>query len=295
MNNQKIELLCPAGDLIRLKTAVDFGADAVYLAGEEFGMRTASANFSREALKEGIEYAHSHGVKVHITCNILPHDDEFSRIPDFLKYLNEIGADAIIASDIGTIEAIKEYAPNCELHVSVQSGIVNSASANAFYKMGAKRVVLARELSLEEIATIRKNTPKELELEAFVHGAMCVSFSARCLLSSYMTGRDANKGDCAQPCRWSYSLMEQTRPGQYFDITEDEKGTYILNANDMCMAPYLDKMRDAGITSLKIEGRAKTEYYVAVTTNAYRGALDSLYKADGDWKLPAWVSDELIK
>ena len=295
MNNQKIELLCPAGDLIRLKTAVDFGADAVYLAGEEFGMRTASANFSREALKEGIEYAHSHGVKVHITCNILPHDDEFSRIPDFLKYLNEIGADAIIASDIGTIEAIKEYAPNCELHVSVQSGIVNSASANAFYKMGAKRVVLARELSLEEIATIRKNTPKELELEAFVHGAMCVSFSARCLLSSYMTGRDANKGDCAQPCRWSYSLMEQTRPGQYFDITEDEKGTYILNANDMCMAPYLDKMRDAGITSLKIEGRAKTEYYVAVTTNAYRGALDSLYKADGDWKLPAWVSDELNK
>lgn len=295
MNNQKIELLCPAGDLIRLKTAVDFGADAVYLAGEEFGMRTASANFSREALKEGIEYAHSHGVKVHITCNILPHDDEFSRIPDFLKYLNEIGADAIIASDIGTIEAIKEYAPNCELHVSVQSGIVNSASANAFYKMGAKRVVLARELSLEEIATIRKNTPKELELEAFVHGAMCVSFSARCLLSSYMTGRDANKGDCAQPCRWSYSLMEQTRPGQYFDITEDEKGTYILNANDMCMAPYLDKMRDAGITSLKIEGRAKTEYYVAVTTNAYRGALDSLYKADGDWELPAWVSDELNK
>ncbi len=295
MNNQKIELLCPAGDLIRLKTAVDFGADAVYLAGEEFGMRTASANFSREALKEGIEYAHSHGVKVHITCNILPHDDEFSRIPDFLKYLNEIGADAIIASDIGTIEAIKEYAPNCELHVSVQSGIVNSASANAFYKMGAKRVVLARELSLEEIATIRKNTPKELELEAFVHGAMCVSFSARCLLSSYMTGRDANKGDCAQPCRWSYSLMEQTRPGQYFDITEDEKGTYILNANDMCMAPYLDKMRDVGITSLKIEGRAKTEYYVAVTTNAYRGALDSLYKADGDWKLPTWVSDELNK
>lgn len=295
MENKKIELLCPAGDLIRLKTAVDFGADAVYLAGEEFGMRTASANFSREALKEGIEYAHSRGVKVHITCNILPHDDEFSRIPDFLKYLNEIGADAIIASDIGTMEAIKEYAPNCELHVSVQSGIVNSASANAFYKMGAKRVVLARELSLEEIATIRKNTPEELELEAFVHGAMCVSFSARCLLSSYMTGRDANKGDCAQPCRWSYSLMEQTRPGQYFDITEDEKGTYILNANDMCMAPYLDKMRDAGITSLKIEGRAKTEYYVAVTTNAYRGALDSLYNASGDWELPTWVSDELNK
>lgn len=293
--NNTLELLCPAGDLSRLKTAVDFGADAVYIAGEEFGMRTASANFSREDLALGVEYAHNSGVKVHVACNTIPHEDEITRLPDFLTYLNEIGVDAVIASDLGTIGMVKQYAPNCELHVSVQSGIVNSATANAFYNMGAKRVVLARELSLDEIAKIRANTPPELEIEAFAHGAMCVSFSARCLLSSYMTGRDANRGDCAQPCRWSYSLMEEKRPGQYYDITETEKGTYILNANDMCMAPYLDKMLAAGVSSIKIEGRAKTEYYVAVTANAYRGAIDSLNASNGDWVLPAWVSEELNK
>lgn len=290
-----LELLCPAGDLSRLKTAVDFGADAVYIAGEEFGMRTASANFNCDDLKSGVNYAHAHGVKVHVACNTIPHEDEIARLPQFLEYLNEIGVDAVIASDLGTIGLVKQYAPNCELHISVQSGIVNSATANAFYNMGAKRVVLARELSLDEIAKIRANTPAELEIEAFAHGAMCVSFSARCLLSSYMTGRDANRGDCAQPCRWSYSLMEEKRPGQYFDITETEKGTYILNANDMCMAPYLDKMQAAGVSSIKIEGRAKTEYYVAVTANAYRGAIDSLIGCDGDWKLPQWVSEELNK
>lgn len=290
-----LELLCPAGDLSRLKTAVDFGADAVYIAGEEFGMRTASANFNRDDLKAGVEYAHNHRVKVHVTCNTIPHEDEIARLPDFLTYLNEIGVDAVIASDLGTIGMVKKYAPNCELHISVQSGIVNSATANAFYNMGARRVVLARELSLDEIAKIRANTPKDLEIEAFAHGAMCVSFSARCLLSSYMTGRDANRGDCAQPCRWSYSLMEEKRPGQYFDITETEKGTYILNANDMCMAPYLDKMLAAGVSSIKIEGRAKTEYYVAVTANAYRGAIDSLVNCDGEWTLPQWVSEELNK
>lgn len=289
------ELLCPAGDLARLKTAVQFGADAVYLAGEEFGMRTAAANFDKKSLVEGVEYAHKNNVKVHVACNTVPHDDEMARMPEFLEFLNEIGVDAIIASDIGTMGLVKKYAPNAELHISVQSGIVNSESANAFYNMGAKRVVLARELSLDEIANIRANTPKELEIEAFAHGAMCVSFSARCLLSSYMTGRDANRGDCAQPCRWSYSLMEETRPGQYFDVTETNKGTYILNANDMCMAPYLDKMISAGISSLKIEGRAKTEYYVAVTANAYRGALDSLKEAGEEWVLPQWVSDELNK
>ncbi len=287
------ELLCPAGDLQRLKTAVDFGADAVYIAGKEFGMRTASANFDEDDLKAGIEYAHGHGVKVHITCNTIPHEDEIQRLPDFLKAIDRLGVDAIIASDLGSISLVKKYAPNCDLHISVQSGTVNSLTATEFYKMGAKRVVLARELSLEEIKKIRENTPSELELEAFAHGAMCVSFSARCLLSSYMTGRDANRGDCAQPCRWSYSLMEKTRENQFFDITEDEKGTYILNANDMCMAEYLDKMVDAGISSIKIEGRAKTEYYVAVTANAYRGALDSLKNSKGDWTLPNWVKEEL--
>lgn len=290
-----LELLCPAGDLLRLKTAVDFGADAVYIAGEEFGMRTASANFNREDLRQGVDYAHAHNVKVHVACNTIPHEDEIERLPDFLSYLNQIGVDAVIASDLGTIGMVKQYAPNCELHISVQSGIVNSATAKAFYEMGAKRVVLARELSLKEIEKIRANTPAELEIEAFAHGAMCVSFSARCLLSSYMTGRDANRGDCAQPCRWSYSLMEEKRPGQYFDITETEKGTYILNANDMCMAPYLDKMLKAGVSSIKIEGRAKTEYYVAVTANAYRGAIDSLINCEGDWTLPNWVSEELNK
>lgn len=289
------ELLCPAGDLARLKTAVDFGADAVYIAGEEFGMRTAAAKFDKEAIIEGVRYAHNKGVRVHVTCNTVPHDDEMVRLPEFLKFLNSSGVDAIIASDIGTIALIKEYAPRCEIHISVQSGIVNSATACEFYKMGAKRVVLARELSLKEIKHIRENTPKELQIEAFAHGAMCVSFSARCLLSSYMTGRDANRGDCAQSCRWSYSLMEEKRPGQYYDITETKKGTYILNANDMCMAQYLDKMAAAGVDSIKIEGRAKSEYYVAVTANAYRGALDSLENSSGEWVLPEWVSEELNK
>ena len=294
-SNKKLELLCPAGDLVRLKTAVDFGADAVYIAGEEFGMRTASANFNREDLAAGVQYAHERGVKVHVTCNTIPHEDEIERLPEFLTYLNQIGVDAVIASDLGTIGMVKQYAPRCELHVSVQSGIVNSATANAFYNMGAKRVVLARELSLEEISKIRANTPPELEIEAFAHGAMCVSFSARCLLSSYMTGRDSNRGDCAQPCRWSYSLMEEKREGQYFDITETDKGTYILNANDLCMAEHLDKMARSGIDSIKIEGRAKSHYYVAVTANAYRGALDSLKGCDDNWQLPPWVSDELNK
>ena len=293
--NKVPELLCPAGDLTRLKAAVDYGADAVYLAGEEFGMRTAASNFGIEDLKEGVKYAHQNGVKVHVTCNTIPHNEEIPRLPAFLEQLNDIGIDAVIAADLGTMGMVKKYAPNAELHISVQSGICNYETANAFYNLGAKRVVLARELSLSEIAEIRAKTPKELEIEAFAHGAMCVSFSARCLLSSYMTGRDANRGDCAQPCRWSYSLMEEKRPGQYFDITETDKGTYILNANDMCMAEYLDKMRDCGVDSIKIEGRAKSHYYVAVTTNAYRGALDSLSQSGKDWKCPAWVLEELNK
>ncbi len=295
MSYNKMELLCPAGDLTRLKTAVDFGADAVYIAGEEFGMRTAATNFGEKQMAEGIEYAHKHGVKVHVACNTLPHNDEVVRIPDFLRSVEECGADAIIAADIGTIGMALKYAPKCELHVSVQSGIVNYETANAFYNMGAKRVVLARELSIDEIAEIRAKTPKDLTLECFVHGAMCVSFSARCLLSSYMTGRDANRGDCAQPCRWSYSLVETNREGQHFDITETDKGTYILNANDLCMADHLKELCEAGVGSLKIEGRAKSQYYVAVASNAYAGALRSLEKDYDNWTLPNWVTDELNK
>ena len=289
------ELLAPSGDLTRLKAAVDFGADAVYLAGEEFGMRTAATNFGESDLREGIEYAHSHGVKVHITCNTIPHNAELPRLPAFLEQLEALGADAVIAADLGTINAVKKYAPGCDLHISVQSGICNYETARAFYDLGAKRVVLARELSLEEIAEIRAKTPMDLEIEAFAHGAMCVSYSSRCLLSSYMTGRDANRGDCAQPCRWSYSLMEEKRPGQYFDITETDKGTYILNANDMCMAEHLDKMTAAGVDSIKLEGRAKSHYYTAVVTNAYRGALDSLKANPINWKCPTWVTEELNK
>ena len=289
------ELLSPAGDLPRLKAAVDYGADAVYLAGEEFGMRTAATNFGEADLKAGIDYAHSHGVKVHITCNTIPHNAEMPRLPAFLEQLNSFGADAVIAADLGTMQMVKKYAPNCELHISVQSGICNYETARAFHDLGAKRVVLARELSLDEIAEIRAKTPKELEIEAFAHGAMCVSFSARCLLSSYMTGRDSNRGDCAQSCRWSYSHKEEKRPGQYFDITETDKGTYILNANDMCMAENLDKMIAAGVDSIKLEGRAKSHYYVAVVTNAYRGALDSFKNFDGSWNCPEWVTEELNK
>lgn len=291
---KKMELLCPAGSLAGLKTAVDFGADAVYIAGSQFGMRTSAA-MSDEDIAEGIKYAHERGVKVHVTCNTIPHNNEIKQLPPFLELLESLGVDAIIASDLGTMRLVQKYAPSAQLHVSVQSGTVNAETATAFYEMGASRVVLARELTLEEIAEIRAETPKELELEAFAHGAMCVSFSARCLLSDYMTGRDANRGACAQSCRWHYSLMEEKRPGQYFDITEADGGTYILNANDMRMAAHLEKMAAAGIDSIKIEGRAKSEYYIAVTANAYRGALDSLAAANGSWTVPEWVMKELDK
>lgn len=292
--NNVPELLCPAGDLTRLICAVDFGADAVYLAGEEFGMRTASSNFNAEELKSGIEYAHSHGVKVHVTCNTTPHNDEIDRLYPFVSSAYQAGADAFIVSDLGAMRIVQQAAPGAEIHASVQSGITNYQTANVLHEMGAKRVVLARELSIEEIADIRKKTSDSLELECFVHGAMCVSYSGRCLLSQYMTGRDANRGDCAQPCRWSYSLVEQKRPGEYYDITETDKGTYILNANDMCMAEHIGALVDAGVTSLKIEGRAKSHYYVAVTTNAYRAAVDS-YVAHPDRPIPKWILDELNK
>lgn len=294
INTQKLELLCPAGDLIRLQAAVDFGADAVYLAGEQFGMRTAAGNFSLEELRQGVAYAHSRGVAVHVACNTLPHNDEVAQLPAFLEQIADVGVDAVIASDVGVMQLVKQYAPKQQLHISVQSGVVNYRAASAFYQLGANRVVLARELTLDEIAEIRAKTPAELELEAFVHGAMCVSFSARCLLSAYMTGRDANRGDCTQPCRWSYALVEQTRPGQYYDITETEKGTYILNANDLCMAEHIAKLAQAGIRSLKIEGRAKSHYYTAVTANAYRGAIDAYY-AHPTANVPAWVVEELNK
>ena len=271
----KPELLCPAGDMERLEMALHYGADAVYLAGEQFGMRASAGNFSEGELRKAVLLAHQAGAKVHVTCNTLPRDDELRLLPAFLELLEEIDVDAVIAADFGVMGMVKRYAPHVALHVSTQFGVVNSSSACALYEFGASRVVLARELHLDEIAAIRANTPKELELEAFVHGAMCVSFSGRCLLSNYMTGRDANRGRCAQPCRWEYGLVERKRPGEVFQIVEDG-GTFLLNSRDMCMISHLPELLKAGVSSLKIEGRMKSAYYVGAVTNAYRHALDAV-------------------
>lgn len=271
---ERPELLCPVGDGERLRMALLYGADAVYLAGQSFGMRAAAGNFSENELAAAIEAAHAKGVRVYVTCNTLPREEELERLPAYLGFLQEIGADALIVADFGVMSLAKKYAPRVKLHVSTQFGVVNSASAEALYELGADTVVLARELSLLEIRELRRHTPPELRLEAFVHGAMCVSFSGRCVLSNYMTGRDANRGECAQPCRWKYHLMEEKRPGEFFEISEDG-GTYILNSRDLCMIEHLPALLEAGVTSLKIEGRMKSAYYTAAVTNAYRHALDA--------------------
>ena len=286
MMNKKPELLAPAGDMERLKMAVLYGADAVYLAGTSFGMRSFAGNFSPEELPEAVRFAHEHGVKVHVTVNTMPRNDELAGLPEHLQRLNDIGVDALIIADMGVFRAAEKYAPRCERHVSTQVSIANYNCANAWYELGAKRVVLARELSLEEIRTIRRNTPKELEIETFAHGAMCVSYSGRCLLSNYMTGRDSNRGACAQPCRYQYALMEEKRPGEYFPVFEDEKGTYIMNSRDMCMIDHIDDLMDAGVDCLKIEGRAKSAYYAAIVTGAYRHVIDDV--AAGRAVDPVW-------
>lgn len=289
------ELLAPAGDWERLQSALLFGADAVYLAGQTFGMRAGVANFSEEQMAEAVRLCHEKGVRVYVTVNTLPRNGEVDRLPDTFARLAAIGVDAVIVSDIGVLGIAKRYAPSLEVHISTQAGIVNHAAASAFYDLGAKRVVLARELSLEEIAEIRAKTPAELELEAFVHGAMCMSFSGRCVLSNYLTGRDANRGECAQPCRWSYALMEEKRPGEYFPIQEDGQGSYILNAKDLCMIEHIDRLAEAGIASFKIEGRAKSSYYVSVVTNAYRVAIDDYRRSPQDFALQPWLLDEVKK
>lgn len=290
-----LEILSPVGDMERLYAALDFGADAVYLGGTAFGMRAASAKFDAQSLKTACEEAHSRGKRVYLTCNTLPHNNEMPLLEGFIKDAQAAGVDALIANDIGVFSLIKKYAPDMEIHISTQAGIVNYVTANEFYNMGAKRVVLARELSLDEIAEIRAKTPKELEIECFVHGAMCVSFSGRCLLSQYLINRDANRGECAQPCRWGYHLMEEKRAGEYYPIFEDEKGSYILNAKDMCLIDHIDKLAKAGIDSFKIEGRAKSSYYVSVVTNAYRMAMDIYKKEPDNYKLPQWIHDEVFK
>ena len=286
MANKKPELLAPAGDIERLKMAVLYGADAVYLAGTSFGMRSFAGNFSPEELPKAVQYAHDHGVKVHVTVNTMPRNNELSGLPEHLERLNDCGVDALIIADLGVFRAAEKYAPRCERHISTQVSIANYNCANAWFELGAKRVVLARELSLEEIRTIRRNTPKELEIETFAHGAMCVSYSGRCLLSNYMTGRDSNRGACAQPCRYQYALMEEKRPGEYFPVFEDEKGTYIMNSRDMCMIDHIDDLMEAGLDCLKIEGRAKSAYYAAIVTGAYRHVIDDV--AAGREVDPIW-------
>lgn len=296
MMNRNIEILAPAGDFERLRAALDYGAHAVYLAGNEFGMRAGATNFSNEELPMAVELAHSKGVKVYVTCNTIPRCDELDRLRDFLQFAAVCKIDALIIGDLGVFEMARRYAPNIPIHMSTQTGIANYETANVLHKMGASRVVLARELSCKEIEQIRKNTSEELEIEVFVHGSMCVSFSGRCLISNYLTNRDANRGECAQPCRWGYHLMEETRPGEYFPIFEDEKGTHILNSRDICLINRIPELVNCGVTSFKIEGRAKSSYYTAVVTNAYRCAVEEYLKnPSDDFVVPGWIADEVCK
>ena len=291
MADMKPELLSPAGDMERLVMALHYGADAVYLAGTQFGMRASAGNFDEAQLREAVRLAHSLGRRVYVTCNTLPREEELAALPAYLELLQDAGADALIIADLGVLELAKRHAPRVSKHVSTQLGVINSATANALYALGADTVVLARETPLEDIRRIRKNTPPELRLEAFVHGAMCVSFSGRCLLSNYLTGRDANRGRCAQPCRWKYHLVEEKRPGEYFEISEDG-GTHIMNSRDMCMIEHIPELIEAGVDSFKIEGRMKSSYYAAVVTNAYRHAIDAAVSGEGLDRL--WV-DEVNK
>ena len=274
---RKLELLSPAGDMERLKMAVLYGADAVYLAGTAFGMRAFAGNFTPEELPQAVKFAHDHGVKAHVTVNIMPRNDEVAQLPAYLEQLDDAGVDALIVADLGAFTLAGKYAPHCERHISTQQSIANYECAQAWFDLGAQRVVLARECSLKEVAEIRKKVDPKLEIETFGHGAMCVSYSGRCLLSNYMTGRDSNRGACAQPCRYQYALMEEKRPGEYFPVYEDEKGTYILNSRDMCTIDHLKDLMDAGIDCIKIEGRAKSAYYAAIVTGAYRHVIDDIY------------------
>ena len=283
---RKPELLSPAGDWEKLRMAVLYGADAVYLAGTSFGMRAFAGNFSPEELPRAVRFAHEHGVKVHATVNTMPRWDEAEQLPAHLEKLDAAGVDALILADLGAFTLAGKYAPRCQRHISTQQSVANHVCAQAWYDLGATRVVLAREVSLAEIAAIRQRVSPQLELEAFCHGAMCVSYSGRCLLSNYMTGRDSNRGQCAQPCRYQYALMEEKRPGEYFPVFEDEKGTYIMNSRDMCMIDHLEDLMAAGVDCLKIEGRAKSAYYAAIVTGAYRHCLDAA--AAGEPLDPVW-------
>ena len=293
----KPEILAPAGDMEALTAALAFGADAVYVGGTQFSMRTSPKNFDFEELKKAVELTHKYGKKLYLTCNILPRENQLSLLCEFLKKAEESKVDALIIADMGVLALAKKYAPNTAIHMSTQVGIVNSESAKALYALGASRVVLARELSFAEIIEIRKNIPADLEIECFVHGAMCVSFSGRCLISEYLTGRDPNRGDCSQPCRWKYHLMEENREGNFYPVFEDDGGTYLYNSRDMSMIEHIPELVKSGISSFKIEGRAKTSYYTAVVTNAYRKALDAYFEAGcpEDFSTPQEILEEVEK
>lgn len=289
----KPELLAPAGNMEKLKMALIYGADAVYLGGKAFGLRAFGGNFTLEELREATEFAHSMDKKVYVTVNIFPHNSDMEKLPEYLEHLDEIRVDAILVADLGVFAWAKKYAPHVPIHISTQANNVNWVSVNTWHEMGASRVVLAREMSLEEIRTIREKCPVELEM--FVHGAMCISYSGRCLMSNYMTGRDSNRGSCAQPCRWKYTLMEEKRPGQFFPVEEDDRGTYIFNSKDMCLLPYLPDVIKSGINSLKIEGRMKSVHYAASVVKAYREAIDSYFEdPEGFTVKQEWI-DELDK
>ena len=294
----KLELLAPAGSMEKLKVAFNYGADACYFAGNNFGLRAFAQNFDENELKLAVDYAHSLGKKCYVTVNIIAHNKDFPQLPEYIKYLDKIKVDGLIVADMGVMKIIQEVAPNLEIHVSTQANITNKYTAKAICDMGAKRIVLARELNLEEIKEIREYIPSDVEIECFVHGAMCISYSGRCLLSKYFCGRDANHGECVQACRWEYALSRKDNQSEKYEIMEDERGTYILNSKDMNLIEYIDKLADAGITSFKIEGRMKTAYYVATVVNAYRRAFDYLEyckKNNLDYKCPQELVDELEK
>ncbi|MGL5693841.1 MAG: peptidase U32 family protein [Peptostreptococcaceae bacterium] len=289
---RKVELLAPAGDLERLKIAFTYGADAVYIGGEIFGMRSAAKNFSKEDMIEGVNFAHEREKQVFVTINIIPRNDDLMQLEDYLLELQEIGVDAVIVSDPGVFTIVKKTIPNMEIHISTQASTTNPAAATFWYNQGAKRIVTARELSFEEIKDLRDNTPEDMDIETFVHGAMCMSYSGKCVISNHTTGRDANKGSCAQSCRWKYTLTEEVAPGEYVPVLEDIDPEFFFNSKDLCMVAYIPEIFESGITSLKIEGRMKTSYYVATTVRAYRMALDEYYKDPENWKFnPIWLEE----
>ncbi len=294
MIEKKVELLAPAGDLEKLKIAIEYGADAVYFGGESFGLRAGSKNFSLEDIREGIKYAHDRQKKAYMTLNIYAHNEDIDELPEYLNSIKDIEIDGLIISDPGIIDLVKEMMPNVEIHLSTQANTTNYRSAKFWYKAGADRIVLARELSLKEIKQVHEKVP-ELQLETFIHGAMCISYSGRCLLSNYMINRDANRGECAHPCRWKYYLVEEKRPGEYIPVSEDDRGTYFFNSKDLCMVQHIPELMDAGISSFKIEGRMKSIFYVAVIVGTYRKALDAYYEDPEHFTYKEEWMEELLK